>query len=65
MPAPDPDTEFDIALARAGVTVPPDRRPAMMEGFLAWRALREVLDEPMPRTTEPAFGLRQPRTPER
>jgi hypothetical protein len=51
MPSPDPETEFDVALARAGVSVPPDRRPAMMEGFLAWRALRAVLDEPMPRTT--------------
>ena len=65
MPTPDPETEFDAALLRAGVTVPPDRRPAMMEGFLAWCALRTVLDEPMPRTTEPAFGLRQPRTPGR
>jgi hypothetical protein len=65
MPAPDPETEFDTALARAGVSVPPDRRPAMMEGFLAWCALRDALTESLPRTTEPAFGLRQPRTPAR
>ena len=63
MPAPDPETAFEMALARAGIVVPPDRRPVMFEGFLAWRALRDVLDEPMPRITEPAFGLRQPRTP--
>lgn len=60
MTAPDPDTEFDIALARAGVSVPPERRAAMMEGFLAWRALRGHLDEPLPHATEPAFGLRLP-----
>jgi hypothetical protein len=62
---PDPETEFDIALARAGIVIPPERRAAMFEGFLAWRALATALDEPMPRTTEPAFGLRQPRTPGR
>jgi hypothetical protein len=65
MPTADPETEFDIALARAGITLPPDRRPAMYEGFLAWRTLRAALDEPLPSTTEPAFGLRQPRTPGR
>jgi hypothetical protein len=62
---PDPETEFDIALARAGIAVPPERRAAMLEGYLAWRDLATALDEPMPRTTEPAFGLRQPRTPGR
>ena len=60
MPTPDPETEFDIALARAGLTIPPERRAAMYEGFLAWRALRATLDEPLPHATEPAFGLRQP-----
>jgi hypothetical protein len=65
MPTPDPGTEFDIALARAGLTVPPERRAAVFEGFLAWRTLRAALDEPLPSTTEPTFGLRQPRTPGR
>lgn len=60
MPAPDPETEFDIALARAGLTLPPERRAPMFEAFLAWRALRAALDEPIPVTTEPAFGLIQP-----
>jgi len=65
MPAPDPETEFDIALARAGLTIPPERRAAMFEGFRAWRSLRAALDEKLPQATEPAFGLRQPRTPGR
>ena len=59
MPIADPETEFDIALARAGITVPPERRAAMFEGFLAWRVMRATLAEPPPPATEPAFGLRQ------
>lgn len=59
MPAADPETEFDVALARAGLTLAPERRAAMFEGFLAWRVMRATLAEPLPPTTEPAFGLRQ------
>lgn len=65
MPVPDPETEFDIALARAGLSIPPERRAAMYEGFLAWRVMRATLAEPLPPGIEPAFGLRQPRTPGR
>lgn len=65
MPVPDPETEFDIALARAGLSLPPERRAAMFEGFLAWRVMRATLEEPLPPATEPAFGLRQKRTPGR
>ncbi|MFM8615211.1 MAG: hypothetical protein ACKOC9_10945 [Alphaproteobacteria bacterium] len=60
MPEPDPETEFNIALARAGVIVPPERRAAMMEGFRAWLDMRKLLNEPMPLATEPAFALTQP-----
>lgn len=60
MTVADPETEFDIALARAGLSLPPERRAAMYDGFLAWRSLRAALDEPLPHATEPAFGLRQP-----
>jgi len=63
MPEPDPETEFDIALARAGVVVPPGRRAAMMEGFRAWLDMRKLLNEAMPLTTEPAFALTQPAGP--
>ena len=63
MSEPDPEAEFDIALARAGVVVPPERRAAMMEGFRAWLEMRKLLNEPMPLATEPAFALTQPAGP--
>ena len=63
MPEPDPEIEFDMALARAGVVVPPERRAAMMEGFRAWCEMRKLLNEPMPMATEPAFALTQPAGP--
>jgi hypothetical protein len=63
MPEPDPEAEFDMALARAGMVVPPERRPAMMEGFRAWCEMRKLLNEPMPLATEPAFALTQPAGP--
>jgi hypothetical protein len=36
---------------------------AMMEGFRAWCEMRELLNEPMPLATEPAFALTQPAGP--
>ena len=63
MPEPDPEAEFDMALARADVVVPSERRAAMMEGFRAWCEMRKLLNEPMPLATEPAFGLTQPAGP--
>ena len=63
MPEPDPETEFDTALACAGVIVPPERRAAMMEGFRAWCEMRKLLNEPTPLATEPAFALTQPAGP--
>jgi hypothetical protein len=52
-----------MALARAGMVVPPERRAAMMEGFRAWCEMRKLLNEPMPLATEPAFALTQPAGP--
>ncbi len=63
MPEADPEIEFDMALARADVVVPPERRAAMMEGFRAWCEMRKLLNEPMPLATEPAFALTQPAGP--
>jgi hypothetical protein len=64
LPESDPEAEFDMALARAGVIVPPERRAAMMEGFRAWCEMRKLLNEPMPLATEPAFALTQPAGPQ-
>ena len=63
MPEANPETEFDTALASAGIVVPPERRAAMMEGFRAWCEMRKLLNEPMPLATEPAFALTQPAGP--
>ena len=63
MTSPDLETEFDAAIARAGLTIAPDRRDAMLEAFRAWRDLRKELTAPMPLATEPAFALRQPAGP--
>jgi hypothetical protein len=63
VPEPDPEAEFDMALARAGIIVLPERRAAMMEGFRAWLEMRKLLNEPMPLATEPAFALTQPAGP--
>jgi hypothetical protein len=63
MPEAKPETEFETALASAGIVVPPERRAAMMEGFLAWCEMRKVLREPMPLATEPAFAVTQPAGP--
>jgi hypothetical protein len=60
LPEPDPEAEFDMALARAGLVAPPERRTAMMEGFRAWCEMRTLLNEPIPLATEPAFALTQP-----
>jgi hypothetical protein len=38
----DVERQFDIAVARAGLTVPPERRPVMLAAFedvLAWSAM--------------------------
>jgi hypothetical protein len=63
MPKANPETEFETALASADIVVSPERRAAMMEGFLAWCEMRKVLREPMPLATEPAFALTQPAGP--
>ncbi len=37
------EAEFDMFMARAGITVPPDRRPAMLTGFAELRAQAAML----------------------
>ncbi|MBI0434680.1 hypothetical protein [Roseomonas sp. KE0001] len=46
--------EFRACLARAGISVPPEREPAMYEAYLAYAELASVLDEPYPYAAEPA-----------
>jgi hypothetical protein len=50
----DLTADFHASLARAGIAIPPERVPVMMEAFLAYRELAALLDEPYPYTAEPA-----------
>ena len=48
------ELEFDAALAQAGITVEPERRAAMLEGYAGYRELAVLLDEEPPLEVEPA-----------
>lgn len=50
----DAETEFDAALHRAGVAVPPERRAEMLHACERFRALLKVLDAPLAYEDEPA-----------
>ena len=46
--------EFDCLAARAGLTVPPDRRDVVFEGFKELRAMLPLLRQPRTAASEPA-----------
>ena len=50
----DTETDFDAALRRAGVVVPPERRTEMQHAYQRFQALLKVLDEPLAYEDEPA-----------
>jgi hypothetical protein len=53
----DPETlgaEFDMFVARAGVTVPADRRTGILAGYAEFRAQIALLHAPRPHTAEMA-----------
>jgi hypothetical protein len=52
------EADFDALLRIAGITVPPDRRPAMLDAYRCWLELAAVLDEPLPFAEEPAAAPR-------
>jgi hypothetical protein len=52
------EADFDALLRIAGITVPPDRRPAMLDAYRSWLELAAVLDEPLPFAEEPAAAPR-------
>jgi hypothetical protein len=52
------DADFQALLRIAGITIPPDRIPVMLEAYRHWLALVAVLDEPMPMAEEPAAAPR-------
>lgn len=60
-PAFDQDgagAEFDHAMARAGITVPPDRRPALVAGYEDLKRRMALLRQPRDAAAEPAAVYR-------
>ncbi len=41
----------------AGVSLPEDRMPVMLESYRRWLACAAILDEPLPYTAEPAVAF--------
>jgi hypothetical protein len=48
------DLDFDAALRRAEVTVPPERDAIMRDAYRQMQALLKVLDDPLAYEDEPA-----------
>jgi hypothetical protein len=54
---PSPESlalEFDALMARAGLTIPPDRRPALLAGFADLRTMLPALRQPRTAAAEPS-----------
>ena len=66
MPLPEEmELDFQSALRVAGITLPEDRYPVMLDAYRSYRALVEILDEPMPYAEEPAAAPRLAASPRR
>ena len=66
MPEPtdsDIDQDFASALRRAGVTLEPDRVPALRESFIRYLEMVRVLDDKLAYTDEPAVAMHLRPTP--
>lgn len=46
--------EFDVFMARAGLTVPPNARTGLLTGFADLRAMMPVLRQPRTAAAEPS-----------
>ena len=58
------DAEFDVMMGRAGITVPEDRRAALLAAFAELRGQVALLRQPRAAAAEPSniFQARRPRT---
>jgi hypothetical protein len=50
--------EFDIFMRRAGLTIPPDRLPALLTGYADLRAQLPLLRQPRTAAAEPSNVFR-------
>jgi hypothetical protein len=48
------EADMRTMLRLAGLTLPEDRIPVMLESYTRWLACAAILDEPLPYTAEPA-----------
>jgi hypothetical protein len=48
------NTEFDVLAKRAGLTVPDDRRPALLKGFKDLKKMTALMRQPRTAADEPA-----------
>ncbi|MCQ4159363.1 hypothetical protein NON00_05430 [Roseomonas sp. GC11] len=51
---PDPAAELDMLLRRAGITLPPERMPGVLAGFLDLQVMLPLLRQPRSAAAEPA-----------
>ena len=47
-------TEFDVLAKRAGLTVPDDRKPALLKGFKDLKKMTALMRQPRTAADEPA-----------
>ena len=55
------EREFDVLMARAGLTIPAERRAGYLQDFADLREQLALLHERRPETVEPANTYRMPR----
>jgi hypothetical protein len=48
------DAEFDVFAKRAGLTIPEDRRPALIKGFKDLKRMTALMRQPRTAADEPA-----------
>jgi hypothetical protein len=46
--------EFDVLAARAGLEIPPDRKPGLLQGFKDLRQMLSLIRQPRTAAAEPA-----------
>jgi hypothetical protein len=51
------ESDMRTQLRLAGLTLPEDRIPTMLESYQRWLPYAEILDQPLPYTAEPAVAF--------
>ncbi len=51
------DTDMRVLLRAAGLSLPEDRLPVMLDSYKRWLEIARVLDEPLAYADEPAVAF--------